>query len=130
MHEALEAVQDYEVPDPPSELRFHGVNVFEVTGPLGEELLVAFGLVALSRWLEVVNAYYEAYGLEHPWDPEDPEKVVDGLGRLHYSRVRYEALQGPLEAGETPFRIPWGTEGVTPIVVWLVDPPGGEETGE
>lgn len=115
--QAREAAGNVTVPDLEAPLTFDDVQVYEVEGPSGEALLVSFGLVPLLTWLKVVNAYHVEYTDEvDPWDPTDPDKVVDALSRLHYDRVSYIA------DGEVEFL--WNTRGVTPITVWVVAPEG------
>lgn len=122
MAQAQRALGEMEVPDPPSRYVLKGVRVHEVLGASNEPLLLAFGLVPLARWLEVVNLYHQQASAESgidplPWDPQDPDKVVAALERLHYDRLSV-VLHG--DEGETPFTVQWDTEGVTPVTVWVV----------
>lgn len=123
MEEANQRLSALEIPDPPGQYEYHGIKYFEVLGPYGEPLLVSFGLVPLEDWLKVVNSYYEqapddARLCSRPWDPQDADKVVDALGRLHYERFSVVLHEG---SEETPFTIQWGTEGVVPMTVWVID---------
>lgn len=120
--EAWENVAGVEIPDPESKTVIHGIKVHEVLGPFGEPLLVAFGLIPLAVWLDVVNAYYAESpadaGLDpKPWDPEDSDKVVRAMDRLHYHRVA--VVEHP-DSQESPFTIQWNTEGIIPITVWVI----------
>lgn len=124
MAEAQEGVvfANSNVPEPPARHTYKDIAYHEVLGPYGEPLLVAFGNVPLADWLEVVNDYYakapaEAGLGEQPWDPNDPDKVVAALDRLHYHRVAVVLHEG---SQETPFTVRWDTEGITPITVWVV----------
>lgn len=118
IEDAARAVAAAEVPDPPSKLKYAGVKVFEVAGPLKEPLLVAFGRVPFETMLRVANAYDEERGPggESPYDPDVPDAVVDSLNRLHFDRVWYEED----EAAKDGFRIDWACEGITPITVWTL----------
>lgn len=112
-----------DLPDPPAKLVHKDIKYYEVSGPYGEPLLLAFGLVPLTDWLELVNGYYDQApadaGLgDKPWDPEDPEKVVAALDRLHYERL--SVVVHP-DSEEEPFTVQWGTEGTVPVTVWVID---------
>lgn len=122
MEEALAnmsgVVASMKLPDLPAQREFQGLRYYEVHGPLGEPLLLAFGLVPLVEWLALVNHHYQETGLgEQPWDPEDPDKVVDSLNRLRYERVAVDLNE---EGAETPFTIQWGTEGIVPVTLWAI----------
>lgn len=113
--EVRQALEDYEIPDPPASHEYEGVKYHEVAGPGGEHLLLAFGLVPLAVWLRVVNAYHVEHADEvDPWDPTDPDKVMLALTRLCYQRVTYV----PEEDGRV--EILWHAEGITPVTLWIV----------
>ena len=116
-HEALVNLAGLDIPDPASSLEFLGVRVHEVDGPQGERLLLAFGLVRLMRWLDVVNAYNASFGEKPAYSAEDDSTVVQALTRLSYNRVTYEAV------GDT-FRVLWDARGIVPVTVWAVAPRG------
>lgn len=123
MEQARDALSSVEIPDPPAPYSYRGTKYHEVLGPLGEPLLVSFGLVPLADWLELVNDYYENAPAEaglgdKPWDAEDADKVVAALDRLHYERVSVVLHE---ESQETPFTIQWGIEGIVPVTVWVID---------
>lgn len=123
MEQAQAHLDALEIPDPPSPHDYRGIKYHEVLGPLGEPLLVAFGLVPLADWLALVNDYYEKVPAEaglgdKPWDPEDADKVVAALDRLHYERVSVVLHE---DSQEAPFTIQWGTEGIVPVTVWVIN---------
>lgn len=129
MEKAYIRMTSVEIPRPPAQHRHGDVEYHEVLGPHGEPLLVAFGLVPLADWLEAVNDYHasapaEAGLGEQPWDPEDPEKVVAVLSRLHYDRVSVTVHEASEEA---VFTIQWGTQGLVPVTVWVLDFDAREE---
>jgi hypothetical protein len=112
-HEALMNLAGLDIPDPPSDLEFLGIRVHEIDGPGGERLLLAFGLIRLMRWLDVVNAYNASFGEPPAYSAEDDSTAVQALNRLSYQRVGYEAV------GDT-FKVLWTTWGVVPVTVWMV----------
>lgn len=115
--QAREALAGLDIPDPASDLTFLGVRVHEIDGPRKERLLLAFGLVSLRLWLEVVAAYNASFGEKPPYDPESDSTLMDALNRLHYYRVGYEPVG-------SDFRIRWDTFGVVPVTLWEVAPRG------
>lgn len=112
-HEALMNIAGLDIPDPASDLRFLGIRVHEIDGPRGERLLLAFGLVRLMRWLDVVNAYNASFGEKPAYDAEDDSTVVQALSRTFYYRVGYETV------GDD-FRVLWNTQGIVPVTIWVV----------
>lgn len=123
--EAVENLKGLAIPDPDSQYTFQGIKVHEVFGPCGEALLMAFGLIPLARWLEVVNEYHDQHAETPqwaepiPWDPEDREKVVNALNRVHYERLSI-TVHGDPQPGEAPFTVHWDTEGITPMTTWVI----------
>lgn len=119
--QARAVLAELEVPDPPSELEYHGVRVHEVLGPRNECLLMAFGLVPLPRMLEVANAYHSEVMKDdpEPWDAEDSDKVVDALNRLHYERLAV-TVHPETPADGPAFTVHWEVKGIMPMTTWLV----------
>lgn len=118
--ERLAELEDPGIPTFTTRHTYRQTPVFEVTGPMGESLLIAFGLIPLAHWLEVVNAYHvERTDESEPWNPEDPEKVVQSLNRLRYARVEI-VLNEHDETNKNPFTIEWGTRGLDPITTWVI----------
>lgn len=115
--QAEEALAGLDIPDPPSDLEFLGVRVYEIDGPRKERLLLAFGRIPLIRWLDVVTAYNASFGEKPPYDPESDSQVMAALNRLHYYRVGYEPVG-------SSFRILWSPYGVVPVTIWEVAPRG------
>lgn len=117
MRQAAVALEGLDIPDPPSDLEFLGIRVHEVDGPRKERLLLAFGRIPLTRWLDVVTAYNASFGEPPPCGPESDATVVEALARLHYYRVEYHPVG-------TGFRVGWGVQGVVPVTLWEVAPRG------
>lgn len=110
-----ETLRALDIPDPPSDFEFLGIRVHEVDGPTKERLLLAFGIIPLRRWLEVVNAYNANFGEGPSYAPENDDMVVNALTRLHYHRVTYKAVGNG-------FSVFWDARGLVPVTLWLVAP--------
>jgi hypothetical protein len=125
----MNAIDEMQLPAPSGGMEYHGVQVYEIKGPAShQDLIIAFGSVPLATWLEIVNEYHEDYGMPAPWDPEDSDKVVACVGRLHYYRVHFDpaAQPGNGTVGDD-VRIDWNTNGVVPITLWMIQWPEAPE---
>lgn len=82
------------------------------------DALVVFGRMDLGKWLLLVNQVYVEQGETPPYNPDDPDSVVECLDQAHYTRVNYSFN----EENEGEVVIDWhGEDGLTPITFWVLD---------
>lgn len=106
-----------DLPNPPTSLRYEGVNLYEVTGPDGGDVLIAFGALGFEKVLTAVNAYTQnRLGAPEPYAGKD--SIQGCLERLTYARVHF-VDEGHAEGQEGAFTLDW-TKGLTPVTVWML----------